>query len=180
MDLLAAPFLIFSTTVHPATTLRGRGCARNRRRWADCYSGREAHPSPIGWYRCSWAQTTIWAAIPAITAFTMRVQAGRCGSYRQRPTAAPSQTYSAPAGMPMRSRWGAAWRGCSTATRSRIQNFMGLQKEARQAARGLWAESQPVPPWEWRQRSTSEHQRNVVTRPAQTASPQPWEVRRKL
>jgi micrococcal nuclease len=28
----------------------------------------------------------------------------------------------------------------------------GLKKEAREAKKGLWAEPQPVPPWEWRNR----------------------------
>ena len=26
----------------------------------------------------------------------------------------------------------------------------GLEKEAREAKRGLWVEPNPVPPWEWR------------------------------
>jgi endonuclease YncB( thermonuclease family) len=26
----------------------------------------------------------------------------------------------------------------------------GLEKAAREAMRGLWADPQPVPPWEWR------------------------------
>jgi endonuclease YncB( thermonuclease family) len=26
----------------------------------------------------------------------------------------------------------------------------GLEKDAREAGRGLWADPQPVPPWEWR------------------------------
>jgi transposase-like protein len=28
----------------------------------------------------------------------------------------------------------------------------GLENEAREARKGLWAEPQPVPPWEWRKR----------------------------
>jgi micrococcal nuclease len=28
----------------------------------------------------------------------------------------------------------------------------GLEKEAREAEKGLWADPQPVPPWEWRKR----------------------------
>jgi micrococcal nuclease len=29
----------------------------------------------------------------------------------------------------------------------------GLEKEAREARKGLWADPQPVPPWGWRKRS---------------------------
>ena len=29
----------------------------------------------------------------------------------------------------------------------------GLETEAREARKGLWADPQPVPPWEWRKRS---------------------------
>ena len=29
----------------------------------------------------------------------------------------------------------------------------GLEAEAREAKRGLWADPQPMPPWEWRKRS---------------------------
>ena len=29
----------------------------------------------------------------------------------------------------------------------------GLEKEAREGRKGLWADPQPVPPWEWRKRS---------------------------
>ena len=28
----------------------------------------------------------------------------------------------------------------------------GLEAEAREANKGLWADPQPVPPWEWRKR----------------------------
>jgi endonuclease YncB( thermonuclease family) len=29
----------------------------------------------------------------------------------------------------------------------------GLEKEAREAKKGLWADQELVPPWEWRRRS---------------------------
>ena len=29
----------------------------------------------------------------------------------------------------------------------------GLEKEARDAKKGLWVDSHPMPPWEWRKRS---------------------------
>jgi endonuclease YncB( thermonuclease family) len=29
----------------------------------------------------------------------------------------------------------------------------GLEREAREAKRGLWADPKPVPPWEWRKRT---------------------------
>jgi micrococcal nuclease len=31
-----------------------------------------------------------------------------------------------------------------------------LEKAAREASKGLWAEPQPVPPWEWRKRKERE------------------------
>ena len=30
----------------------------------------------------------------------------------------------------------------------------GLEKDAREAKKGLWAEQHPVPPWEWRKRKS--------------------------
>jgi|KBSMisStaDraftv2_1062788.scaffolds.fasta_scaffold623532_2 hypothetical protein len=32
----------------------------------------------------------------------------------------------------------------------------GLEKDAREAKKGLWADPQPVPPWEWRKRKERE------------------------
>jgi endonuclease YncB( thermonuclease family) len=32
----------------------------------------------------------------------------------------------------------------------------GFEKEAREARKGLWADPQPVPPWEWRKRKERE------------------------
>lgn len=34
--------------------------------------------------------------------------------------------------------------------------FYGVQAEAKAAKRGLWANNDPVPPWEWRSRSKRE------------------------
>ena len=31
--------------------------------------------------------------------------------------------------------------------------LVGLEKDAREAKKGLWAEPQPVPSWEWRKRT---------------------------
>jgi len=32
------------------------------------------------------------------------------------------------------------------------RKFEKLEQEARQGKKGLWAESNPVPPWEWRKK----------------------------
>ena len=32
----------------------------------------------------------------------------------------------------------------------------GLEKAAREAEKGLWADPHPVPPWEWRKRKSRE------------------------
>jgi endonuclease YncB( thermonuclease family) len=42
---------------------------------------------------------------------------------------------------------GFAWRWPYDGRRDELRD---LQREARQAARGLWADPQPVPPWEYR------------------------------
>ena len=34
----------------------------------------------------------------------------------------------------------------------------GLEKNTREARKGLWADPQPVPPWEWRKRKSREWQ----------------------
>jgi len=33
------------------------------------------------------------------------------------------------------------------------RELMKLEQDARKARRGVWADPQPVPPWEWRKRS---------------------------
>jgi endonuclease YncB( thermonuclease family) len=59
------------------------------------------------------------------------------------------------------------------------QALIALQNEAKQAPRGLWAQSNPTPPWEWRKQhpSTFSTQPNAavssVTAHANTTSPDP-------
>ena len=40
----------------------------------------------------------------------------------------------------------------------------GLEKEAREARKGLWADPQPVPPWEWRKMSKATGRRPYGSR----------------
>ena len=35
----------------------------------------------------------------------------------------------------------------------------GLEREARDAKKGLWADPEPVPPWEWRKRQGKDRRR---------------------
>jgi endonuclease YncB( thermonuclease family) len=35
---------------------------------------------------------------------------------------------------------------------SRLEEFRSLEREAREAGRGLWGDQNAVPPWEWRKR----------------------------
>ena len=47
-------------------------------------------------------------------------------------------------------RAGLAWWYRKYAPEDR--QLAGLEAEARKAKRGLWADSSPVPPWQWRHR----------------------------
>jgi endonuclease YncB( thermonuclease family) len=47
------------------------------------------------------------------------------------------------------------------------QALIALQNEAKQAPRGLWAQSNPTPPWEWRK----QHPSSDTARPAPTPDP---------
>ena len=50
----------------------------------------------------------------------------------------------------MQNKYVAGWPGY-TAMRGPTRAHRG-QEKARAAKRGLWADLQPVPPWEWRER----------------------------
>jgi micrococcal nuclease len=48
----------------------------------------------------------------------------------------------------------------------RNKTYIALQSEAQQARRGLWAQSDPMPPWHWRKL-------HAAAAPALSATPQP-------
>jgi len=51
--------------------------------------------------------------------------------------------------------------GLSEIRKPRVVHHLGnselekLEKEAREAQRGLWADPSPVPPWEWRKQKSN-------------------------
>ena len=174
MDLLAALFLMFfSTTVHPATTLHGRvvhvidgdglvvvaGARYIQVRLAGIAAPELRQPSG---QPSRQSLHSICGGKAADVVVTGKDRNGRTlADVRCAGTHANAEQV----------RRGMAWVFDRYA--EPYSELYELQKEARQAARGLWAEAEPVPPWEWRQRSISEYRRNGVTRPVQTASPQP-------
>lgn len=54
--------------------------------------------------------------------------------------------------------------------------LLALQEEARQAPRGLWASSNPVPPWEWRKLHPVTPPSAVATAPKKTHTPLPGQA----
>jgi len=58
-----------------------------------------------------------------------------------------------------RDRYGEGWLmsaglACWFRKNSKDLRLGELERQARMAKRGLWADAQPVPPWEWRSRAT--------------------------
>jgi endonuclease YncB( thermonuclease family) len=49
--------------------------------------------------------------------------------------------------------WFEGWRGSYRQYAPGNRKLEGLELEAREAKKGLWADPQLVPPWEWRHRS---------------------------
>jgi endonuclease YncB( thermonuclease family) len=47
---------------------------------------------------------------------------------------------------------------------SKDETLGSLERQARQAGRGLWSYRNPVPPWQWRQRSSSSDSQSVADR----------------
>jgi micrococcal nuclease len=45
------------------------------------------------------------------------------------------------------------------------RRYIALQNEARQAGRGLWAQHDPTPPWEWRKQHAAETGKSLVLAP---------------
>lgn len=63
-------------------------------------------------------------------------------------------------------RRGMAWEYSSY---HRNKAFIALQEEARRARRGLWADTSPMPPWEWRKLHPADPRR----KPQGLAAPAP-------
>ena len=66
----------------------------------------------------------------------------------------PSSRLTTPALMSAPSKCGAGWRVYRQYSKDR--SLYALESEARAARRGLWADSQPAPPWEWRIMATGQ------------------------
>jgi micrococcal nuclease len=62
------------------------------------------------------------------------------------------------------------------------RRYISIENEARQAGRGLWAQSDPVPPWQWRLRHVTGEASRLREPPpaaASTAEPPTGELRRR-
>jgi endonuclease YncB( thermonuclease family) len=49
-------------------------------------------------------------------------------------------------------RVGLAWVYSRYCDRPVCENWIGLESEAREAKRGLWRDTNPIPPWEFRRK----------------------------